>query len=191
MAKKVGKIIIIFIILIILILGAILFNVKDKILKQIYPTTYAEYVNTYAEEYEVDPLLIFSIIKAESNFKPEVKSKSGAVGLMQLMEATAKETAEKVGMEYDSLTLYEPEKNIQLGVKYFSDLYKNYDGNINLALAAYNAGSANLKSWIAKGNIKEDGSDIENIPVKETNNYVRKILRDYEIYQELYVEQIK
>ena len=110
---------------------------------------------------------------------------------MQLMEATAKETAEKVGMEYDSLTLYEPEKNIQLGVKYFSDLYKNYDGNINLALAAYNAGSANLKSWIAKGNIKEDGSDIENIPVKETNNYVRKILRDYEIYQELYVEQIK
>ena len=58
--------------------------------------------------------------------------------------------------------------------------------NTELALAAYNAGSGNVDNWINKGTLKNDGSDIENIPFNETNNYVRKILRDYEIYKELY-----
>lgn len=62
--------------------------------------------------------------------------------------------------------------------------YNNYP----VALAAYNAGIGNVDEWIKKGIIKKDGSDIENIPYKETNNYVRKIIRDYRIYRELYNE---
>ena len=64
-------------------------------------------------------------------------------------------------------------------------LMQKYE-NINLALAAYNAGSGNVDNWIQDGTLKDDGSNIENIPYTETNNYVRKILRDYEIYQKLY-----
>jgi len=73
-----------------------------------------------------------------------------------------------------------------LGTKYFSDLLELYEGNTVLALTAYNAGIGNVASWIETGVIKKDGSDIENIPFKETNRYVRKILRNYSIYQSIY-----
>jgi len=162
------------------------FNVKEKIYKLIYPTKFSEYVEKYAEEYNIDKMLIYSIIKAESNFNSNAKSKSNAIGLMQVMEPTAIETAEE--LEISDITeekLYNPELNIQIGVKYFSKLLELYD-NTNLAITAYNAGIGNVDKWIEKGSIQKDGSDLENIPFKETQNYVRKILRDYEIYKEIY-----
>ena len=72
------------------------------------------------------------------------------------------------------------------GLKYFSILLKQYDNNLGLALAAYNAGMGNVAEWIEKGIIREDGSNLENIPYQETNMYVRKILNNYQIYQKLY-----
>ena len=72
--------------------------------------------------------------------------------------------------------------NINLGTKYLSILLERYK-NIEIAITAYNAGIGTVDNWIEKGIIKEDGSDLENIPYKETNNYVRKILRDYKIYE--------
>lgn len=163
------------------------FKIQNIILKKIYPTKYSEYVYKYAEEYEVDPILIFAIIKAESNFNPNVVSTSNAIGLMQLMDATAEEIANKLQINFmKGASLYNPELNIQLGTKYFSNLMKEYNNNYLLALTAYNAGIGNVQKWIEQGIIKEDGSDIENIPFKETNNYVRKIVRDYKIYKELY-----
>ena len=84
--------------------------------------------------------------------------------------------------------ILEPDININIGTKYISMLIQKY-GNINLALAAYNAGSGNVDGWIEKGTLKSDGSDIENVPFTETNNYVRKILRDYEIYKQIYEEK--
>ena len=106
---------------------------------------------------------------------------------MQLMESTAVEQAEEVNEEIIvTESLYNPEVNIKIGTKYYSKLIKKYNNNMLLALAAYNAGIGNVDNWIEQGTIKEDGSDIENIPFKETNNYVRKIVRDYKIYQNLY-----
>ena len=188
MERKVGKRILG--IGIIILIGTLLFFLlggKEVVLKKLYPTHYAKYVYLYAEEYEVDPLLVFAIIKAESNFDPNVVSSSEAIGLMQLMDATAEELAQKMDITFmRKSSLYDPELNIQLGTKYFSNLVKEYKGNILLALTAYNAGIGNVNKWILQGTIQEDGSDIENIPFKETNHYVRKIVRDYKIYQELY-----
>ena len=82
--------------------------------------------------------------------------------------------------------LFNPELNIKIGLKYFTSLLEKYDNNYNLAIIAYNAGIGNVDKWIQDGIIKDDGTDIENVPFKETNNYVRKILRDYEIYKDLY-----
>ena len=170
-------------ILILIILGC----TKEILLKKIYPIKYKEYAEKYAEEYGVDELLIYAIIKSESNFKENSTSSSGAVGLMQLMEETAKEAAQKIEDKYISKDeLYNPELNIKLGTYYFSELLQKYDGNIELALIAYNAGTGNVANWIEKGIIKQDGSDIENVPYQETNMYVRKILRDYEIYNKLW-----
>ena len=162
-------------------------KVQDIILKKIYPLQYSEYVEKYAKENELDPLLVYAIIKAESNFEKNVVSSSNAIGLMQLLPDTAEEIAEQEGYDYIAKeSLYNPEINIQTGTKYFANLLKTYDNCIPIALAAYNAGMGNVEKWIVSGIIKKDGSDIENIPFKETNHYVRKILRDYQIYQDLY-----
>ena len=175
------------IIVIILLLIIILCKPQNWFLKKLYKLEYSEYVHKYAEENEIDPYLIFSIIKAESNFNRNIESSSGAMGLMQLMESTAIEMANQLREEVVvKEALYNPEINIKIGTSYYAYLIKHYNGNEQLALAAYNAGMGNVDSWIQEGTIKQDGSDLENIPFRETNNYVRKILRDYKIYNKLY-----
>ncbi len=173
------------ILIIVVIITIILANYED-ILKIIYKTEYSEYVEKYSKEENIDPLMIYSIIKEESNFNKGAVSNKGACGLMQLMDTTAKEVAKNVTMEYQSgTTLYNPEKNIKLGIKYYAELVKEFKTE-GLALAAYNAGSGKVREWIKSNIIKEDGSNLENIPFKETNMYVRKILNDYKIYKKLY-----
>ena len=179
--------IILFSIIVFIIIFVLIFKPQNLILKMIYKQDYSQYVYKYAKENDIDPLLVFSIIKVESNFKRNTKSSSNAMGLMQLMEATAIELSNEIDEEIVTTeTLYNPDTNIKLGTKYYAYLLKQYNGNTYLALAAYNAGMGNVNKWIEDGIIKDDGSDIENIPFKETNSYVRKIIRDYKIYQELY-----
>lgn len=175
-----------------LILASIIFilfkviKIDDIIMKKLYPLKYSEYVQKYAEEYNMDKYMVYAIIKAESNFDENAKSSSNAIGLMQIMETTALETANKMDFEVTEEELFKPEINIKIGLKYFTYLLNHYNNNYPLAIIAYNAGMGNVDAWIKDRTIKEDGTDIENVPYKETNNYVRKILRDYEIYKELY-----
>lgn len=190
MIKLIKKIIIliIFAIIVLSILGKINYKtIRNQILKKIYKQEYIEYVKKYAKEYEVDEYLIYAIIKAESNFNQNAVSHREAKGLMQLIYSTAEDIAKRINIEINEEKVLEPDTNINLGTKYISMLIQKYN-NINLALAAYNAGSGNVDDWIEKGTLKSDGSDIENVPFTETNNYVRKILRDYEIYKNIYEE---
>ena len=180
---------ILLILFIFLLIYFILFKVVkiDKIiLKKIYPLKYNEYVERYSEEYNIDKYLVYAIIKVESNFEEQAKSTSNAIGLMQIMESTAVETANKIDLNFIKEDLLNPELNIKIGLEYFTNLLNRYNNNYNLAIIAYNAGIGNVDKWIKDDIIKEDGTDIENVPFKETNNYVRKILRDYEIYKKLY-----
>lgn len=175
-----------------IILASIIFilfkviKIDNIVMKKIYPLKYSEYVEKYAEVYNMDKYMVYAIIKSESNFEENAKSASNAIGLMQIMETTAIETANKMGLEITEKDLFEPELNINIGLKYFTYLLNQYNNNYPLAIIAYNAGIGNVDNWIKNGIIKEDGTDIENVPFKETNNYVRKILRDYKIYKELY-----
>ena len=163
------------------------FKIEEKILMYLYPKKYEEYVYKYSKELDIDPMLTYAIIKTESNFDSNAESSSGAIGLMQLMENTAKEQAEKIEMEYNKEILYNPDMNLKLGLNYFNILLDYYNQNYILAFAAYNAGMGNVQQWIKEGIIKKDGSDIENIPFKETNIYVRKVIKTYELYKKLYV----
>ena len=188
MLKNKYKIIISTVIIILII--AILFVLfKDKLLKILYPKTYSEIISVYAEEYDVEENLIYAVIKAESNFDSRAVSNKDAIGLMQIVEDTAIDVARKNNIDIDTENIEEEildiDNNINIGTKYLSTLLTQY-GNIEVALAAYNAGIGTVNNWIEKQVIQADGSDIENIPYKETNNYVRKILRDYRIYNELY-----
>ena len=174
------------ILLILIVIFCVNYNkIKNITLKKIYKIDYSEYVEKYSKEYQVDKYLIYAIIKAESNFNEKAISSKGAKGLMQLMQTTAEEIANKIDIELTEENILEPDININLGTKYISILIQRYE-NIELSLAAYNAGSGNVDKWIANGVLKSDGSDIENVPYTETNNYVRKILRDYEIYNKIY-----
>ena len=188
MTKKFYKILIILIIiLLILIVLFRIVKVQDVLLKLVYPKKYSEYVDKYAEQYNVDENLVYSVIKVESNFDVNVTSNKNAKGLMQLLDSTAQELAQEENMEYNENTsLYNPEINIMLGTKYLSKLLDKYNNNIYMAVIAYNAGIGNVDKWISNNIISEDGSDIENVPYKETNSYVRKIIRDYNIYKKIY-----
>lgn len=189
MNKKIRKTIILLIILAMLFGIYKGFNIENKILIHFYPKKYEEYVYKYSKELNIDPMLTFAIIKTESNFKENIVSRSGAIGLMQLMGETAKEQATKIGMNYNSETLYNPEDNIKLGLYYFDTLFNYFNENYILAFVAYNAGLGNTKKWINEGILKENGEGAENIPFPETNMYVRKIVRNYKIYSELYKER--
>ena len=163
-------------------------NIPLRIKKIIYKKDYKECLQKYAQEYNVDENLIYALIKAESNFNSNAKSSKDAIGLMQLMESTAQDVCKKTDLQIssDELSekLLEPDININIGTKYLSILIQKY-GNIEIAITAYNAGIGTVDNWIEKGIINSDGSNVENIPYKETNNYVRKILRDYKIYTNL------
>ena len=185
MKNKKIFIIIIAILIIVVFLGIF----KNKILKIIYPKTYKEIVSVYSEKYNVEENLVFALIKAESNFNSEAVSHRDAIGVMQIMEETAKDVANKNSIKIENENIKQEllkiDNNINIGTKYLSTLLEKYK-NKEIAVAAYNAGIGTVDGWIQKEIIKSDGSDIENIPYKETKNYVRKILRNYKLYEELY-----
>ncbi|OME55374.1 phage tail tape measure protein [Paenibacillus odorifer] len=127
-------------------------------------TNYSDLINKYANQYSIDPNLIAAIIKTESSFNTNATSSAGAAGLMQLMPGTAKGLGVK--------NSYDPEQNIAGGTKHFARLVKKYNGDIELALYAYNAGEGNVDKWIKNGKIN-------NIPFKETKAYAPKVLSAY------------
>ena len=144
-------------IFIIVIVFVFLIVFKNKLLKIIYPKTYAEVVSVYGEKYGVDENLIFAVIKAESNFNKNAVSNKGAIGLMQLMEETAKDVVNKNNMQfnYDNLKeeLLNVDNNINVGTMYLKGLLDRYK-NIELAVVAYNAGIGNVDEWIKSRNFR-------------------------------------
>ncbi len=129
-----------------------------------------------------------AISRQESEFDNFAKSPSGALGLMQLLPSTAKETARKNDIEFDGSKLYDPEYNMTLGSLYLKRMIDNYDGALVMAVAAYNAGPGNVYKWVQKfgkpaNNIDSVVDWIENIPFAETRNYVQRVLENLQVYR--------
>lgn len=174
-------------IVIIVVLMFFSFNIAEKINKIRYPIKYENLVSKYAEEYELDPYLIYSIIRTESAFDAMAVSKKDARGLMQIMPETGKWIAEKLKIEnFNAEDLYTPEKNIMMGVWYFKYLMKQFNNDVNLAIVAYNAGPGNAQNWLNNENISSDGVVLDKIPFSETEKYQKKIVETYKIYQNIY-----
>lgn len=150
-----------------------------------YPLAYSTPVRQHTAANSLSEGLIFALMRAESSFIPAIKSPAGAIGLMQLMPATAKATAREKGT-FDSARLTDPEYNIKLGTRHFRDLLKGYDGDVVYSIAAYNAGAAAVARWrkSLKGLAKDEF--IESIPYQETRDYVKKVYASAATYRQLY-----
>jgi soluble lytic murein transglycosylase len=147
----------------------------------VYPLKYAEFIRKYATEYSVDPALIAAIIRQESNFNPNANSGAGAKGLAQFMDGTARTVASEVGRT--TFDIYDPETAVQFCARHIKDLLIKYNGNVEAALAGYNAGTGNADRWIRMG-------ILGNLPAGETRNYVKNVTEYQRIYASYYSREL-
>jgi soluble lytic murein transglycosylase len=148
-------------------------------LKIFYPKWYYAQIQKAAEQNALDPLLVLSLVRQESAFNPGAVSRVGARGLMQLMPKTARQINKKL----HKADLLNAEKNIKAGTVYFAGLVKRYNGNVALALAAYNAGYGAVDKWVARYKVSNPILFADLIPYRETREYVGSILRNLYWYQ--------
>jgi soluble lytic murein transglycosylase len=147
-----------------------------------YPLEYDHIVRGHAEQYDLDATLLAAVIYRESEFDADARSSSGAIGLMQLLPDTAEGIAQLTGgTQFELDDLYDPEINVRYGSFYLRRLLRKYDDE-RLALAAYNAGQANVDDWIAEGR--------EEIPFPETREFVENVLEARELYAEAYADEL-
>lgn len=156
-------------------------------IKALYPVKYINIINKYSQEYQLDPLLVISIIKVESKFQEKAISHKGAKGLMQIASITGKWGAEELNIEgYDENMLFIPEINIRIGCWYINKLKEQFKNDLILVLAAYNGGSGNVSKWLKDYRYSSDGVILEKIPFKETREYIVKVDRTFKIYKYIY-----
>lgn len=171
--------------LIVLFFALFIAAISAVIINYLYPRDYMDLVNRYSQEFDVDPALVLSVIRAESSFRSEAVSRAGARGLMQLMKPTAYWLAPQIGI-YDFYhdMLFDPAVNIRLGTYYLSMQLDRFTYT-EVALAAYNAGSGNVRSWLENSDYSSDGVTLKYIPFSETRNYVNRVIGNMRIYSVL------
>lgn len=150
-----------------------------------YPMKYKDEIIEYAEESDISPALIASIINVESGFRKDIVSNKGAVGLMQIMPQTAEWICSKNSLNFDELDLKDEKTSISLGSKYLASLTSSFD-NLDCAICAYNAGPTKVKSWLANEEYSKDGVKLDNIPYKETSEYLNKVKKNLRHYSSRY-----
>ena len=152
-----------------------------------YPQPYSDEVFRYSNKYGHDVLLVYSLIREESRYNKNAVSSSNARGLMQLISGTANDSAQEVGIQhYNFNKLFDPEVNVELGSFYLRKVLDRYNGEIPLGLASYNAGPNRVAKWVDTIGYYKFDEFIEKIPITETRNYVKRILRSYGAYNAIY-----
>jgi tetratricopeptide (TPR) repeat protein len=149
----------------------------------LYPFPYSDIVQNEAAKSSIDPFLVASVIRQESTFDPDVVSRSGAIGLMQIMPFTGKTIAKQLDEPFVLDSLYRPKTNIRYGAFYLKVLLNQFGGNMVLALASYNGGPPRANEWYAKNKRKTFDLFIEDIGFTETRGYVKKVLANYWTYR--------
>jgi soluble lytic murein transglycosylase len=153
----------------------------------LFPKPYWPDLKRSAAANDLDPYLVASLIRQESEFNPNAVSRANAVGLMQLLPKTGKGVAKQVKLRrYNPSQLYTPAVNMQLGTRYFRGMVDKFGGSFEYALAAYNAGSDRVEEWLGQGKYRDPQEFVESIPFTETREYVQAILRNANVYKQLY-----
>jgi soluble lytic murein transglycosylase len=152
----------------------------------LFPRPYWTDLKRYSMRNDLDPFLVASLIRQESEFNATAVSHANAVGLMQLLPVTGKKVAKEEKIRhFNASQLFVPGVNLQLGTRYFKAMVDKF-GSFEYALAAYNAGSDRVEDWLAAGNYRDPQEFVESIPFTETREYVQAILRNANVYRQLY-----
>ena len=171
-------------------IGVAIHLIWNRVDEKRHQTDYEALVESYSEEYDVPPEIIFSVIKVESNFDPYARSSAGAVGLMQMMPSTFEWLTgeDHLDENLSSLRLTDPEVSIRYGTYYLRYLYLKFDKNWDTALAAYNAGEGNVAKWLLDPEYSDGKGNLTYIPFEETRNYVKKVNDAIAHYEKLFEE---
>ena len=164
---------------------------SDTVMNTAYPRKYDEYVTYYAGKYQIDPYILYSIIRTESNFNPQAESNVGARGLMQITEITFDWIKTKIAPD-EPLTfddLYDPEVNIRFGSYFISYCLQRYDDDLATAAAAYHSGRGTADNLLRMEEHSSDGQTLKGFPYNQMHHYVNKITACYQTYQRLYAGQ--
>ncbi|WP_036482111.1 transglycosylase SLT domain-containing protein [Myxosarcina sp. GI1] len=155
----------------------------------LFPFAYQQQILQAARQEAINPLLVIAVMRKESTFNPQVSSKVGAVGLMQIVPPTAQWVAEQTNLSDYSLT--NSTDNINIGTWYLAYNHQRYNNSSLLAIASYNAGTGNVSQWLQNYDIADRDRFIEQIPFPETQDYVEGVFGNYWNYLRLYSPQIK
>ncbi len=172
----------------IVIAGILVFReAQDRFYRAQYPLKYTEWVEQYAAEYELDPVLVYAVICTESGFQADAVSPAGAIGLMQLTPDTFEwaQWRERIDPPYEADCLTDPELNIRFGCATLHSLGQLFSTE-ETVLAAYNAGMGNVWKWLDDPAYSDDGETLHTIPFAETEQYVQKVAEAKEMYRSLY-----
>jgi soluble lytic murein transglycosylase len=153
-----------------------------------YPLPYREPLEEQAAANHLDPMLVAGLTRQESAFDAEAISRTGAVGLMQIEPPTGRKLARGLHVGYSHARLHDPEYNLRLGTAYLANLLAAY-GTPEAALAAYNAGEDRVVEWTAGQSYQETAEFVESIPFTETREYVQIVLRNANLYRQIYAAQ--
>lgn len=155
--------------------------------EDLFPRPYWTDLKRYSDANGLDPFLVASLIRQESEFNPGAISHANAWGLMQVLPATGKTLARAEKMRsFRTESLLVPNVNLQLGTRYFRELVDHFNGRLEYALAAYNAGTDRVEAWLSAGNYRDPQEFVESIPFTETREYVQAIMRNATVYRKLY-----
>jgi soluble lytic murein transglycosylase len=153
-------------------------------LSQRYPIPYKDQIAERARELGMDPHYVQGLIRQETRFMATLRSHAGASGLMQVMPATARWTARRIGLQYTPDMIHDPSVNLRLGTGYLKMVLDAFEGSQALAAAAYNAGPSRPRRW-REGSWLDAAAWAETIPFGETRDYVKKVLTNAAIYEAL------
>ncbi len=155
---------------------------RDEIdIEQRYPLPFRRDVIAKASEIGLDPAYVYGLIRQESRFILDARSHVGASGLMQIMPATARWTARKIGLDYTQDMITDRDVNLRLGTSYLKLVLDDFGGSQAMAAAAYNAGPNRPRRW-REGPMLDTAVWAENIPFNETRDYVKKVLHNATVY---------
>ena len=160
---------------------------SETIRKTTHPLEYSEYVEQYAEEFGIDPYLLYAFIKTESSFKPDAVSSAGAIGLTQITEETFYWIKLMLCPREDIVfeDLYNPETSIRFGAYYISRCMERYNNSVETAAAAYHSGWGTVDKLLRE----QESEILVEFPYTQMSNYVYKINKAYTSYQEIYLNK--